>query len=268
MENGDGNAVADAINQPEVQHFDEIAQPGEYARDDVQEGVDDAAIEEGSHVPRQPLRGLDEYSDINIIEIIAILQNRMQRTEEVFHWVGLARFERRPPIHHVSEPQTQQRHDERSRDRDDIEGRRLRVIIRQRSEGGGGFGQWQRLDDQMMKGVVIRREDGTEDREIGRHADESGADCKDGQDKQRQRHGEADDSLPQVGVFRRFTARLAAKGQRDLAHGVEGGHERRQRQQNEDQSVRAAAVLIQHQPGVCQDFVFGPEAGRDDRQTR
>ena len=119
-----------------------------------------------------------------------------------------------------------------------------------------------------MEGVVLRREYQTQNREVGRHANETGADCEDRQNQQWQRHGEADDALPQVGVFRRFTAWLAAEGQGDLAHGIEGGHESRQRQQNEDETMRAAAVFVQHQPGIGQDFVFGPEAGRDDRGAR
>ena len=68
-------------------------------------------------------------------------------------------------------------------------------------------------------------------------------------------------------MLRRFRARLATEGQRDLPHGVEGGHEGRQRQQNKYESMSAAAILLQHQPGIGQDLILGPEAGRDDWQA-
>ena len=132
----------------------------------------------------------------------------------------------------------------------------MRVIIRQGSISGGRVRQRQRLDHEMMKGVVFRREDRSQNREVRGHADETGDDRENRQNYQWQRHRKADDPLPQVGVFSRLRAGFATKSQRNLPHGIEGGHEGRQCQQDKDERMGAAAVLFNAQPGIRQNLVF------------
>ena len=74
VEDGDGDAVADAVNQPEVQDFGQVAQPARNPRDDMQDGVNNAAIEKDDDLPRQPLRRLDEDFAVDVVQIIAILE--------------------------------------------------------------------------------------------------------------------------------------------------------------------------------------------------
>ncbi len=63
---------------------------------------------------------------------------------------------------------------------------------------------------------------------------------------------------------RRLGARLAQEGHHDLAHGVKGRHQRRERQHDKDQPAQPGAAV----KSLGQDFVLAPKASGDKGQAR